>query len=95
MNRKQMWLIPILAIMSLAIPVEVFASESLRCGRHIITPSMRYGPSQYEVLKKCGEPTYRYGRSWTYERSGQATRVIEWDHNGNIMRIVRQPRYAG
>lgn len=64
-----------------------FASGSMRCGTHIISGGGRNGADKYEVLKKCGEPTYRSGNIWTYEQSGGTTREVVFDQSGRVSRI--------
>ena len=62
-------------------------AESMRCGSHIISTGGLHGPGKHEVLKKCGEPTDRYGNTWIYEMSGGATYVVVFDINGYLARI--------
>ena len=57
------------------------------CGIHIISDGGRSGPGKYEVLKKCGEPTERYGNTWLYTRPGKATRVLTFDDRGLLVSI--------
>ena len=64
-----------------------FASGSMRCGSHIISAGQRSGPGMYEVLKKCGEPTDRFGNTWIYEQSGGARRTVHFDSDGSVARI--------
>jgi len=68
------------------IPEPVFASGSMRCGSHIITAGQRHGPGQYEVLKKCGEPTERNGYTWIYDR-GSKQYIVLFDQSGRLERI--------
>jgi len=58
----------------------------MRCGNHIIEDDLRHGPGQYEILKKCGEPTERFGHTWIYERSG-SRRIVKFDDAGRLQRI--------
>lgn len=62
-------------------------ADSMRCGSHIISTGGLHGPGKHEVLKKCGEPTDRYGNTWVYEKSGGATYVVVFDINGYLARI--------
>ncbi len=64
-----------------------FAVGSMRCGTHIISAGARNGTDRYEVLKKCGEPTERYGDTWIYELTGGARRVVVFGADGNLSRI--------
>ena len=62
------------------------AEGSMSCGTHIISAGQDESPGSYEVLKRCGEPTYRQGNTWVYERSG-IEHKIRFDSNGNILDI--------
>jgi len=75
------------AILSTLTLEPAFASGSMRCGQHVISGGGRQGPGQYEVLKKCGEPTQRMGNTWVYDKPGQKRRVIRFNDNGMIIRI--------
>jgi len=60
---------------------------SLRCGTHIISSGQGNSPGQYEVLKRCGEPTIRQGNTWIYDKSSSVKRTIRFDSQGNILDI--------
>ena len=60
---------------------------SMTCGTHMISSGQGNSPGQYEVLKRCGEPTYRQGNTWIYEKSSSVARKIRFDRNGNILEI--------
>ena len=62
------------------------ASGSLRCGSYTIQGGGRHGPKRYEVLKKCGEPTFKDGNVWVYEQSGGTRRVV-FNQGGIVDRI--------
>lgn len=62
------------------------AEGSMSCGTHIISTGQDESPGVYEVFKRCGEPTYRQGNTWIYERSG-IEHKIRFDSNGNILDI--------
>ncbi len=63
------------------------ATGFMRCGTHIISGSGRMGPGKYEVLKKCGQPTDRFGNTWIYDKAGQARKVLIFDDSGQLMSI--------
>ena len=67
--------------------VEPAAASTMRCGTHIISSGQGNSPGQYEVLKRCGEPTFRQGNTWIYERSSSVSRKIRFDSNGMILDI--------
>jgi hypothetical protein len=74
-------------VLSLFVIEPVLASGSLRCGTHVISAGYRDSPGMYEVLKRCGEPDARYGRTWVYEKSSSVTRVVTFSENGQIRSI--------
>ena len=63
------------------------SASSMKCGTHIISSGQGNSPGQYEVLKRCGEPTIRQGNTWIYERSSSVSRQIRFDRNGDILEI--------
>ncbi len=63
------------------------SAGSMRCGTHIISSGQGNSPGQYEVLKRCGEPTFRQGNTWVYEMSSSVSRKIRFDNNGKILDI--------
>ena len=69
------------------LPDSVYASGSMRCGTHIVSAGQRHGPSMFEVLKKCGEPTQRMGNTWYYDRPGNKQYIVVFDPSGRLMRI--------
>ena len=62
-------------------------ASSMRCGTHIISSGQGNSPGQYEVLKRCGEPTVRQGNTWIYDKSSSVKRTIRFDNQGNILDI--------
>jgi len=77
--------ITLIAVFSILVLQSVYAG-TIRCGSHLISDGGRNGPGRYEVLKRCGEPTFRQGYTWIYEKGNRRT-VIVFDDNGNIVRI--------
>jgi hypothetical protein len=67
--------------------METATASTMRCGTHIISSGQGNSPGQYEVLKRCGEPTFRQGNTWIYERSSSVSRKIRFDSQGNILDI--------
>jgi hypothetical protein len=63
------------------------SADSMRCGTHIISWGQDDSPGQYEVLKRCGKPTYRQGDTWVYEKSSSVSTRIRFDNRGNIIQI--------
>jgi len=74
-------------VLSTCVLEPAFASGSMRCGSHIISAGGRNGPGMYEVLKKCGEPTDRFGNTWIYQQSGGAKRTVHFNSAGAVTRI--------
>lgn len=89
MITRQIYLFSAAFLVLATIPDMAFAYESIRCGRHIIATGQRNGPTQYEVLKKCGEPQSKMGYTWIYEQRGGPPRAVVFDFNGKLMRIER------
>ncbi len=63
---------------------------SIRCGQHTITDTSRHGGDMYEVLKRCGEPSFRQGNTWIYAK-GKVHGEIAFNNNGSI-RIIKSSR---
>ena len=84
MNMRALWPISIAAFVLLA-SQSVFAA-SMSCGVHRIQDAQRHGPGMYEVLKKCGEPTFRQGNTWIYEKS-RSKYVLVFRDNGALSTI--------
>ncbi len=78
-------LITLIAAFSMLTLQSVYAG-SIRCGSHIRSDGGRTGPGTYEVLKRCGEPTFRQGNSWVYEK-GKNRYVIVFKDSGQISSI--------
>ena len=85
MNKK---LTPIIAALfiSIFITESAMAFGSMSCGTHIISADSRNPSGKYEVLKRCGEPTVRYGDTWVYKK-GSVTNTLEFGSNGQLRRI--------
>jgi hypothetical protein len=67
--------------------IQPATAGSMRCGTHIISSGQNNSPGMYEVLKRCGEPTFRQGNTWIYERSSSVSNRIRFDRNGVILDI--------
>ena len=78
-------LVTLITVFSTLMFQSVYAA-SMRCGSHLITDGGRTGPGTYEVLKRCGEPTFRQGNSWVYEK-GRKRYVIVFKGDGLISSI--------
>ena len=55
-------------IISIVITESALAYGSMRCGTHIISTDPANPSGKYDVLKRCGEPTTRYGDTWIYKK---------------------------
>ncbi len=66
------------------------ASESMRCGTHVIQGSERVGISKFAVVERCGEPTARYGNHWVYARPGMRTKVLRFGSNGQLQAVTER-----
>ena len=78
-------LVTLITVFSTLMFQSVYAG-SMRCGSHLISDGGRHGPGIYEVLKRCGEPTFRQGNSWVYEK-GNKRIVIIFNSKGSISSI--------
>jgi hypothetical protein len=67
--------------------IQPATAGSMRCGTHIISSGQGNSPGMYEVLKRCGEPTFRQGNTWIYEKSSSVSNRIRFDRNGVILDI--------
>ena len=59
---------------------------SMKCGQHIISDGGRTGPGTYEVLKRCGEPSFRQGNTWVYEKGNRRV-VVVFKDSGEVSSI--------
>lgn len=78
-------LITLIAGFSILVLQSVYAG-SITCGTHIISDGGRHGPGAYELLKRCGEPTFRRGNTWIYQK-GNKTYSIHFNDSGDITSI--------
>jgi hypothetical protein len=85
MNIKTL-LLTFIAGFSMLMFQSVYAG-SMKCGQHIISDGGRTGPGSYEVLKRCGEPTFRQGNTWVYERGEKRRVAVVFKDNGEISSI--------
>ena len=85
MNIKTL-LVTLIAGFSMLMVQSVYAG-SMKCGQHIISDGGRTGPGTYEVLKRCGEPTFRQGNTWVYERGEKRRVAVVFKDNGEISSI--------
>ena len=85
MNIKTL-LVTFIAGFSMLMVQSVYAG-SMKCGQHIISDGGRTGPGTYEVLKRCGEPTFRQGNTWVYERGEKRRVAVIFKDNGEISSI--------
>lgn len=63
-------------------PPHAAADPGLRCGNALLQPGV--GTSRYLVLQKCGEPTYRDGYRWYYDRGEAFLTVLVFSENGEL-----------
>ena len=87
MTRKR-----VLGVAAASFALAVFAEQALSvgymsCGVHKFSGGGRHGPGMYEVLKKCGEPTFRRGNTWVYDHGGGRRKVLFFDDAGYLLRI--------
>ena len=85
--RKTMFWAALAGLASMALSGPASATY-LRCGGKLIEGGGRNGPGMYEVLKKCGKPTERYGNTWVYVRSGKPPRILRFNDAGQLETIT-------
>jgi hypothetical protein len=74
---------PLLALLGLvAIAPSSIADPGFRCGNNLLVPGV--GTSNYLVLQKCGEPTYRNGYRWYYDRGETFITVLVFSDSGEL-----------
>ncbi len=74
---------------ALLVPAPGVQAASMRCGMHLIQGGGRHGPTQYEILKKCGEPKERRGFTWFYSIRG-TTWELKFNGNGLLLTVRRR-----
>lgn len=80
---KKLW-ITVVTVLS-AFIVQSAIADSMRCGTSLIS---KKNTGKYEVLKKCGEPTERYGNTWVYDVKGKKRKVVKFKDNGQISSVI-------
>jgi hypothetical protein len=83
---KKFTLIIAALVISIGIMESAMALGSMRCGTHIISSDPSLPTGKYDVLKRCGEPTVRYGDAWIYER-GSVKRTLTFTSGGRLKDI--------
>ena len=84
---KKLTLIIAAFFISVVMMESAVARGSMRCGTHIITSNPSNPSGKYDVLKRCGEPTTRYGDTWIYKK-GSITNRLEFSSNGQLKNIL-------
>jgi len=87
MIRKLILIIAAFAI-SVVMMESAMARGSMRCGTHLISADASNPSGMYEVLKRCGEPTERYGNTWIYRKSSSVTHRLSFGSNGQLQDIM-------
>lgn len=67
--------------------VELALAGGMKCGVHLITDGGQYPPGKYEILKKCGEPTFKQGSIWVYDSQSKLPKELHFDDSGLLIRI--------
>ena len=82
------WALGGIASAALMLPAgQALSGGSMQCGIHLIHVGGRHSPSKYEVLKKCGEPTFREGNTWVYETGHGSARIVKFNRGGFVVNI--------
>ena len=80
-------LVGIASLATLSLAWQPLSAGTIRCSGTIIQDGGRSGPGKYEVLKKCGEPAFRQGNTWVYERGGGRRKVVRFNDAGLLISI--------
>ena len=65
------------------------AWAAMRCGTHLITAGKKPGPSEIDVMRKCGEPYSRSGNKWIYVK-GRSIYRLRFSENSGLISIKRE-----
>jgi hypothetical protein len=76
-------------IVALALVPLAANAGSMRCGPHLIQDGQRNGPTKYEILKKCGEPTTKGWDTWVYDKPGRSAYSLKFSGNGHLT-VIRE-----
>lgn len=60
----------------------IHADTSIRCGKWVIEGGVE--TSNYTVLKKCGEPTFKDRNRWIYDKNSRKIIKILYFHEGKL-----------
>lgn len=66
----------------ISISTATLADPGFRCGNDLLQTGI--GTSRYLVLQKCGEPTYRDGYRWYYDRGEAFLTILVFKDNGEL-----------
>ena len=88
LNRYLGILTPILLVAAFLAAPAVWATDSFRCGTHVISQ----GLEQSKLLQYCGEPSERRdGDTWVYDRGAERqVMVVTFDSERRILRIATE-----
>ena len=80
--RKKTLTLVVLIIGATFAPAPLLATD-MRCGTNLVGP----GDTEYKVVSACGEPTFRRGNVWFYDRG--STFFVKEIHfmGGKVSRI--------
>lgn len=59
------------------------ATDAIQCGTDLVA----VGDSEYDLVRKCGEPAYRNGNQWTYDQGPDSLLKIVTVGNGRVISI--------
>jgi len=58
-------------------------AAGMRCGSRLV----EIGDTEYEVARKCGQPSYKEGNRWIYDRgTGRFLKILKFG-NGKLLFI--------
>ena len=70
-------------VFGVLVATTVFAASGMRCGSRLV----EIGDTDYQVLRKCGQPSYKEANRWIYDRGvGRFIKILTFG-NGKLQFI--------
>lgn len=66
---------------------ELSFAGHMRCSGYIIEDGLSNRHTKYEILKKCGEPSERYGNIWIYNADSRFPKKVQFRQDGRLISI--------
>ncbi len=70
-------------VFGVLVATTVFAASGMRCGSKLV----EIGDTEYQILRKCGQPSYKEANRWIYDRgAGSFIKILTFG-NGKLLFI--------